>query len=120
MFGSLIINKITKLFKINNINFKICCKMAKKHDENKDIRLISRIAKVNFADKTIQAPKTAIIGNKSWGRIDYLTHYCGWTFIWNNDVYVNSKYIDNDDNKRKREIKKASKTHNLTDKRKRK
>ena len=56
--------------------------MAKKHDENKDLRLISRIAHIDFANKTIEASKSTIIGNTSWGRIDYLTHYCGWVFVW--------------------------------------
>lgn len=122
MFGSLINNnEITKLFKINNnINSKICCKMAKKHDENKDLRLVSRIAKVDYSDKTIQAPKSAIIGIKTWGRIDYLTHYCGWFFIYNNDVHISGRYINNDsDNtKRKRDAKKAAKENTLTNKKK--
>ena len=96
--------------------------MSKLHDENKDLRLISRIAKVDYHDKTIQAPKSAIIGNKSWGRIDFLRHYCGWTFIWNNDVHITGRYIDNDSNsiKRKRDAKKAAKENTLTNKKKRK
>lgn len=95
--------------------------MGKKHDENKDLRLVSRIAKIDYSNKTIQAPKSAIIGNKTWGRIDYLTHYCGWTFIWNNNVSVRSYNVNNDDNnvKRKREAKKASKEKTLTNKKKR-
>lgn len=59
-----------------------------KHDENKDLRLIGRIAKVNFADKTIQAPKTATIGIHMWGKIDFLRNYCGWHFIWKNDAII--------------------------------
>lgn len=58
--------------------------MAKKHDENKDLRSISRIARINYGSKTIQAAKTDIIGIHMWGKIDYLTHYCGWHFVWNN------------------------------------
>ena len=94
--------------------------MSKNHDENKDIRLVSRIAKIDYSNKTIQAPKSAIIGNKTWGRIDYLTHYCGWTFIWNNNVSVRSYNVNNDDNdvKRKREAKKASKEKTLNKKKK--
>ena len=56
--------------------------MSKKHDENKDLRLISRIAKIDYAYKTIQAPKTSTIGIRSWGRIDFLTNYCGYIFLW--------------------------------------
>ena len=94
--------------------------MSKKHDENKDLRLVSRIAKIDYSNKTIQAPKSAIIGNKTWGRIDYLTHYCDWTFIWNNNVSVRSYNVNNDDNdvKRKHEAKKASKEKTLNKKKK--
>lgn len=124
IFGNLSnIIKITKYFKINNnINSKICCKMSKNHDENKDLRLVSRIAKIDYANKTIQAPKSAIIGNNTWGRIDFLCHYCGWTFIWNNSVHVSGRYTTNDtDNiKRKRDAKKAAKENTLTNKKKRK
>lgn len=94
--------------------------MGKLHDENKDIRLVSRIAKIDYSNDTIQAPKSAIIGNKTWGRIDYLTHYCGWTFIWNNDVRISGKYTTNDDDttKRKRDAKKIAKENTLTNKKK--
>lgn len=96
--------------------------MSKLHDENKDLRLVNRIAKVDYYDKTIQAPKSAIIGNKTWGRIDFLCHYCGWTFIWNNDVHISGRYStnDNDVTKRKRDAKKAAKENTLTNKKKRK
>lgn len=95
--------------------------MSKKHDENKDLRLVSRIAKINYSNKTIQASKSAIIGNKTWGRIDYLCHYCGWTFIWNNSVVVRNNYRSDDNGaiKRKREAKKAAKENTLTNKKKR-
>lgn len=93
--------------------------MNKKHDENKDLRLISRVAKVDYSDKTIQAPKTSIIGIRSWGRIDFLTRYCGWSFFWNNKVKVPVRLATNDDvTKHKRDAKKAAKENTLTDKRK--
>lgn len=94
--------------------------MSKNHDENKDLRLISRVAKVDYANKTIEASKTANIGNKSWGRIDYLCHYCGWTFIWNNAVKVRI-YANTDDSpkKKRREDKKQAKATTLTNKKKR-
>lgn len=123
--GEYDINKIYKLADktFNIINSKTCCKMSKKHDESKDIRLVSRIAKIDYSNKTIQAPKSAIIGNKTWGRIDYLTHYCGWTFIWNNEVRVSGRNMrsDNDDSikRRKRDAKKAAKENTLTNKKKR-
>lgn len=95
--------------------------MSKKHDENKDLRLISRIAKIDFSNRTIQAPKSSIIGIRSWGRIDFLTNYCGWSFFWNNAVKVPVRLAANDDaTKHKRDAKKAAKENTLTDKRKKK
>ena len=29
--------------------------------------------------KSLQVSKGVIIGIKTWGKIDFLTHYCGWT-----------------------------------------
>ena len=46
--------------------------MSKNHDENKDIQLLKRNCYVNFGTKTIQAPKSAILGIKTWARIDFL------------------------------------------------
>lgn len=94
--------------------------MSKKHDENKDLRLVSRIARIDNSNKTIQAPKSAIIGNTTWGRIDFLTHYCGWTLIWNNEVRISGRnFSDNDDIKnRKREAKKLAKEASLSNKNK--
>jgi hypothetical protein len=94
--------------------------MANRHDESKDLRLVGSKLKVDYADKTIQAPKSAIIGIRTWGRIDYLTHYCGWTFIWNNSVSVRTQRPDSDaPTKHKRESKKAAKEQTLTNKKKR-
>ena len=92
----------------------------KNHDENKDIRLVSRIAKIDYSNKTIQSPKSAIIGIKTWGRIDFLCHYCGWTFIWNNSVSVRGNQYNTDSaSVHKREAKKAAKENTLTNKKKR-
>ena len=91
-----------------------------KHNEHKELRLISKVAKIDYSNKTIQAPKTAIIGIRSWGRIDYLTHYCGWYFIWNNEVKVvrTSNSDDDSANKRKREARKLAKENTLSNKKK--
>uniref|UniRef100_A0AAU8MIG3 Uncharacterized protein n=1 Tax=Geladintestivirus 2 TaxID=3233134 RepID=A0AAU8MIG3_9CAUD len=90
----------------------------KKHDENKDIRLVSRVAKLDYSNKTINANTSALIGNGTWGRIDYLCHYCGWTFIWNNMVSVS--YVNrNDDNSDKDKNKNKSDKSDTIIKRKR-
>jgi len=51
------------------------------HDENNDVRLLSRIAKINPATKTISIPMHQQIGNKRWGRIDFLTRYRGYHLV---------------------------------------
>lgn len=93
-----------------------------KHEENKDLRLVSRIAKINYSNKTIQASKTAVIGIRTWGRIDYLVNHCGWFFIYNNEVKINHKIYQDDDNSnkiRKNNIRKQAKEKSLTNKKKR-
>ena len=50
-----------------------------KHDEAKDVRLLSKVAKVDVSNKII--PANAIIGNKRWGRLDFLCHYCGYHLV---------------------------------------
>lgn len=90
------------------------------HDENKDINCLKRICYVNVGSKTIQAPKSTIIGIKSWARIDFLCHHKGYHFVWDNGAVIDkSSYDDSDKKKNLRAIKKASKEHTLADKTKR-
>ena len=90
--------------------------MAKKHDENKCLRSFSRIGRVDMYNKTLQAPKNAVIGIHLWGKIDYLTKYCGWHFIWNNNAAP--VYTKNSDDSNNNEVvkKKQKKEYKLTDK----
>ena len=92
--------------------------MSKNHYENKDLRSISRVARINYGSKTIQASKAAIIGIHMWGKIDYLIHYCGWHFVWNNKAGTGGYIGSSDDSNKKnyREIKKANKAPKLTNK----
>lgn len=55
--------------------------MAKRHDENSDLRSFGRIGSVNVVTKTLRASKAVTIGIRMWGKIDYLTHYCGYHFV---------------------------------------
>lgn len=89
--------------------------MSKRHDENRDLRSFSRIGKVDYSNKTLQCSKNAIIGIHLWGKIDFLTKYCGWFFSFNNSAGTGG-YVGNDDSKTKRELKKAKKEPKLTDK----
>lgn len=93
--------------------------MAKRHDENKDLRLVSRIAKINIVDKTIRCSKAQTIGIHMWGKIDYLTHYCGWHFCWDNSAGIGISSTSDTNKVSSRDMKKAKKEHQLTDKTKR-
>ena len=84
-----------------------------KHDENKDLKSVARIAKIDYSNKTIQASKNANIGIHTWGRIDFLTHYCGWHFVWNNSVGVGGYVSDTS----AIELKKDKEEHKLKNKR---
>lgn len=89
--------------------------MAKRHDENKCLKSFNRIGRVSIYDKTLQAPKNAVIGIHLWGKIDYLTNYCGWHFIWNNNA--TPSYTQNSDDNTNNSIKKKQKKeYKLTDK----
>lgn len=92
------------------INFSInliCCKMAIKHDENKDLRSFGKIGRVDIVSKTLKASKDRLIGIKMWGKIDYLTHYCGWTFVYDNNIVVNKEKTETKEYKKeKKEIRK--------------
>ena len=93
--------------------------MAKRHDENKDLKSFSRVGKINYSDKTLRASKSAIIGIHLWGRIDFLTHYCGWHFIWDNNAGIGGYYeVEDKPEKVKTIIKrrKPSKEDNSIDK----
>ena len=58
--------------------------MAKRHDENSDLRSFGRIGNVNVVTKTLSASKDTIIGIRMWSKIDYLVNYCGYHFVWDN------------------------------------
>ena len=53
--------------------------MAKKHDESGALKSFARVGKIDAHSKTLTLPKGASVGIKTWGKIDFLTNYCGWT-----------------------------------------
>lgn len=53
-----------------------------KYDEAVVVKELGRNPAVTFNGKTISVVKnTSLIGNSSWGRIDFLTKYCGYTLV---------------------------------------
>lgn len=56
--------------------------MSKQHNENDDLRAIGKIANINRGSKTISLKSDNInVGLAMQGKIDFLTKYCGYTFI---------------------------------------
>lgn len=109
----------TKLFNINNNtnnNSKFCCKMSKRHEENKDIRLVSRVAKIDYSNKTILIPKDANVGIRTLGRIDYLVNHCGWWASFNASGVRPTRTTSEDYAETKREIKRQRKEPKLANK----
>lgn len=95
-----------------------------KHDENKDLRSVAQVCRVNYSDKTISYDPNAMIGIRRWGKIDYLVHYCGWHLIRLRGAgtggYIGGNFNSTNNNKTyARESKRSAKEHKLTDKTKR-
>ena len=73
----------------------------KSYDETSVLRSLARRkgVNVNYSSKIIQVWKDATdVGNSTWGKIDYLTHYCGWfvSVVKTLNKKVNV-FVDNDD-----------------------
>lgn len=78
-----------------------------KHEESKDIQALCRlklITPTSMANQQITAPKDALIGIKTWGRIDYLTNRCGWRFIWTEPKNIQSPNIKKNNKRKKKNI----------------
>lgn len=89
--------------------------MAKKHDERKDLKCVSKVAEIN--SNRIIVPTDAVIGIHTWGRIDFLVHYCGYILNRGKNVKVSNLNFE-DATVSAREAKKIKKEHKLTNKKK--
>ena len=89
--------------------------MAKKHDEKKDLKCVSRVAEIN--GNHIIIPTNSVIGIHTWGRIDFLVHYCGYVLNRSNNVKASNLNFE-DAIVSAREAKKIKKEHKLTNKKK--
>lgn len=89
--------------------------MAKKHDEKKDLKCVSRVAEIN--GNHIIIPTNSVIGIHTWGRIDFLVHYCGYVLNRSNNVKASNLNFE-DATVSAREAKKIKKEHKLTNKKK--
>lgn len=89
--------------------------MAKKHDERKDLKCVSKVAEIN--GNRIIVPTDAVIGIHTWGRIDFLIHYCGYILYRAKNVKASNLNFE-DASVSAREAKKIKKEHKLTNKKK--
>ena len=89
--------------------------MAKKHDEKKDLKCVSKVAEIN--GNHIIIPTNTVIGIHMRGRIDFLVHYCG--YILNRSKNVKASNLKFEDAAvSAREAKKIKKEHKLSNKKK--
>ncbi len=89
--------------------------MAKKHDERKDLMSVSRIARIN-GNHIIIGDKSAV-GIHTWGKIDFLVHYCGYYVHYECGAKPSNLKFD-ESKTSAREAKKIRKEHKLTNKKK--
>ena len=89
--------------------------MAKKHDEKKDLKCVSKVAEIN--GNHIIIPTNTVIGIHTWGRIDFLVHYCGYVLNRSNNVKASNLNFE-DATVSAREAKKIKKEHKLSNKKK--
>ena len=89
--------------------------MAKKHDERKDLKCVSKVAEIN--GNRIIVPIDTVIGIHTWGRIDFLVHYCGYILYRAKNVKASNLNFE-DASVSAREAKKIKKEHKLTNKKK--
>ncbi len=93
--------------------------MGKTHDENQVIKELGKRFKINQVQKKIKASKAQIIGNKTRGKLDFLTKYCGYTLIWDDEIINASTFADENKKKDLKNKRKEAKQHNLSNKNKR-
>ena len=79
-----------------------------KHEENVDVKRVSKVAKIDTHNKLIQLNKSDNIGIKTWGRIDYLCNILGYRLI-KSGIVVSDKFNDDNIKAHNREVKKQVK-----------
>lgn len=83
--------------------------------KKKDLKCVSKVAEIN--GNRIIIPTDAVIGIHTWGRIDFLIHYCGYILYRAKNVKASNLNFE-DATVSAREAKKIKKEHKLTNKKK--
>ena len=57
--------------------------MSRNHEEGSDVRILARTGRVRVDErmKSLRMSKDALVGIRTWGRIDFLTNHRGWTLV---------------------------------------
>ena len=83
--------------------------------KKKDLKCVSKVAEIN--GNRIIVPTDSVIGIHTWGRIDFLVHYCGYILYRAKNVKASNLNFE-DATVSAREAKKIKKEHKLTNKKK--
>ena len=63
--------------------------MKKHYDEATAAHAVAKKCTIDLLNKVINVPvSSGTIGNGTWGKIDYLCHYCGYRWIKTSNVIV--------------------------------
>ena len=88
----------------------------KNYDEVSVIRSITKKVdvSVDYVNKIIQVKEDSNeVGNGTWGKIDYLCHYCGYIYVRpktiNNRKIINKEFGDDNDRKTSKKERKQLK-----------
>ena len=99
--------------------------MKKKYDEISVLRNLARRKGViiDYSAKIIKVSNNATdVGNSTWGKIDFLTNYCGWFVSVNKNIVKKQKSytedridepINNKTSKRENKIKLVKQVKNV-------
>lgn len=79
-----------------------------KHEESVDLKRVSKIAKIDSHNKVIQLNNGVIPGLKMWGRLDFLCNIKGYRII-KSGIVIGDNFINDDNKKHNREVKKQIK-----------
>lgn len=91
----------------------------KSYDENKCLKSISKVTKIDYSNKVIIGNPEVCIGIRRLGKIDYLCKYRGWYFYWSKSVRIGYNYnITSDTTQFARQAKKEKKQPKLKTKNK--
>lgn len=85
---------------------------TKTYDEASVVRVLSRkkAIRINYTTKTISVDRTSTeVGNGSWGKIDYLVHYCGYVQVFTNSSVGTKNITDQTDTRNTKTIKREKK-----------